>query len=104
MKKLTENTLKVTEDIKIEEIIKNYYSSKEQKEFISEDIEILKKNRLFTMFDWGRLNTKQKSDLTNSSFTKYPIPISLCNLLDQVPQHLNTSNYDYSSETETLIL
>ena len=68
----------------MEEIVKEYYSSPEQKEVVDDRIQILKKNDLFTLEHWKKLTPEQKADLSNFSKTKDTIPTPLSNLLDEV--------------------
>ena len=51
---------KWTPDSRLEDILKEYYSSPEQKQVVDEDIELLKKNRLFTLKHWKELSEEEK--------------------------------------------
>jgi hypothetical protein len=48
------------DESKLEDIVKEYYTSSEQKEYIVEDSEFLKKNRIFTLEDWRKLTEADK--------------------------------------------
>ena len=74
---------KWTPDSRLEDIVKEYYSSPEQKQVVDEDIELLKKNRLFTLKQWKDLSVEDRKNLCNHTITQFPIPIPLRKILDE---------------------
>ena len=48
------------DESKLEDIIKEYYTSPAQKGYIVEDSQLLKRNRIFTLEDWRTLSEEEK--------------------------------------------
>ena len=55
-----ENPLNWKEDAKFKDFINYSYTTQEQKEVAEEDIQLLKKNRIFTFSDWKKLTEEEK--------------------------------------------
>ena len=61
------------EDANLKDFINYSYTTEEQKEVAEEDIQLLKKNRLFTLTDWKKVTEKERKIF----------PIGLKHLLDE---------------------
>ena len=66
---------KWTPDSRLEDIVKEYYSSPEQKQVVEERVRLLKNNDLFTLKHWKELSKEDKKSLCMKSTDAIPIPL-----------------------------
>ena len=59
-KKQDENPVNWKDDANLKGFINYSYTTQEQKEVAEEDIQLLKKNRLFTLTDWKKVTEEEK--------------------------------------------